>query len=256
MARPLLALGGIVLIGVGVAIALGWGLGSSVERDTKLAQPIHSVKLAADSGDVKIRVGTGPASVHQKLHYNFRSAPNDDAFRVEGDQLVLGSCGRNCTADFDVVVPAGVPVTGSTSSGGVDITGVASVDVSADSGDAKVENVAGLVKLTLDSGSIDLRDVGGVQAHSDSGHVSGDGLRGPVDVSSDSGSVDLTLAQPSDVKVKADSGSVDLRVPGGSYRVIGDSDSGSRSIDIPQGTSEVKTLDLNTSSGSVSVKAA
>jgi hypothetical protein len=255
MARPLLALGGIVLIGVGVAIALGWGLGSSVVRDTKVTQPIHSVKLAADSGDVKIRVGTGAVSVHQKLHYNFRSAP-DDAFHLEGDQLVLGSCGRNCSADFEVVVPAGVPVTGSTSSGGVDISGVASVDVSAGSGDAKVENVAGLVKLTLDSGSIDLRDVGGVQAHSDSGHVSGDGLRGPVDVSADSGSVNLTLAQPSDVKVKADSGSVDVRVPDGSYRVIGGSDSGSRSIDIPQGASEVKTLDLNTSSGSVSVKAA
>ena len=255
MARPLLALGGIVLIGAGVAIALGWGLGSSVERDTKLTQPIRSVKLAADSGDVKIRVGTGAASVHQKLHYNFRSAPND-AFHVEGDQLVLESCGRNCSADFEVVVPAGVPVTGSTTSGGVDISGMSSVDVSTDSGDAKVENVAGLVKLTLDSGSIDLRDVGGVQAHSDSGDVSGDGLRGPVDVSSDSGSVELTLAQPSDVKVKADSGSVKLRVPDGSYRVIGGSDSGSRSIDIPQGTSEVKTLDLNTSSGSVSVKAA
>ncbi|SEP52141.1 DUF4097 family beta strand repeat-containing protein [Amycolatopsis saalfeldensis] len=255
MARPLLALGGIVLIGVGVAIALGWGLGSSVVRDAKVAQPIHSVKLAADSGDVKIRVGTGAVTVHQKLHYNFRSAP-DDAFRVEGDQLVLGSCGRNCTADFDVVVPAGVPVTGSTSSGGVDIVGVASVDVSSNSGDANVENVAGLVKLTLDSGSIDLRDVGVVQAHSDSGHVSGDGLRGPVDVSSDSGSVKLKLAQPSDVKVKAESGSVDVRVPDGSYRVIGDSDSGSRSIDIPPGSSEVKTLDLNTSSGSVSVKAA
>jgi hypothetical protein len=255
MARPLLALGGIVLIGVGVAIALGWGLGSSVMRDATVSQPIRGVKLAAGSGDVKIRVGTGAVTVHQKLHYNFRSAP-DDAFRVEGDQLVLGDCGRSCTADFEVVVPAGVPVTGSISSGGVDITGVPSVDVSANSGDAKVENVAGLVKLTLDSGSIDLRDVGGVQAHSDSGHVDGDGLRGPVDVSADSGSVKLTLAEPSDVKVKADSGSVDVRVPDGSYRVIGGSDSGSRSIDIPQNSSGAKTLDLNTSSGSVSVKAA
>ncbi|MDT8910597.1 DUF4097 family beta strand repeat-containing protein [Amycolatopsis sp. PS_44_ISF1] len=253
MARPLLALGGTVLIGLGVALAFGWGPGSSVTRDATVAQPIRGVKLAADSGDVRIRVGTGAVTVHQKLHYNFRSAP-DDAFHVEGDQLVLGGCGRTCTADFEVVVPAGVPVTGTTGSGDLDVTGVGSVDASSSSGDATVADVTGLVKLHLDSGSIDLRDVGGVQAHSESGHVSAGGVRGPVEVSTDSGSVELRLAQPGDVKVQAGSGSVEVRVPSGSYRVIGDSGSGSRSIDIPQGPAGAKTLDLSTDSGSVSVQ--
>ncbi|MEV6895899.1 DUF4097 family beta strand repeat-containing protein [Amycolatopsis sp. NPDC051372] len=257
MARPLLALGGVVLIGVGVAIALGWGLGSTVERSATVSQQIRGVKLDANSGDIRIRTGSGPISVHQKLHYNFRGEPGD-AFRVEGDQLVLGDCGRNCTADFDVVVPAGLPVTGQSDSGSLDVTGVASVDVTADSGHARVADVAGLVNLRLDSGSIDLQNVGPVQLHSESGHVKADGVRGPVDVSADSGSVELALTTPNDVKVHADSGSVDVRVPDGSYRVIGDTDSGHRTVQIPTSNNagETKTLDLNTSSGSVTVKAA
>ncbi|MFI5607548.1 DUF4097 family beta strand repeat-containing protein [Amycolatopsis sp. NPDC051903] len=260
MARPLLALGGVVLIGVGVAIAFGWGLGSAVERDTTVAQQIRGVKLDADSGDVRIRTGSGPITVHQKLHYNFRSEPGD-AWRVDGDQLVLGDCGRNCTADFEIVVPAGLPVTGKADSGSLDIAGVGSVDVTADSGHAQVANVTGPVNLRLDSGSIDLHDVGPVQLHSDSGHVSADGVRGPVDISADSGRVELALASPNDVRVKADSGSVDVRVPAGSYRVIGDTDSGHRSVLIPQytqntGGADTKTLDLTTESGSVTVTAA
>ncbi|MBB4687419.1 DUF4097 family beta strand repeat-containing protein [Amycolatopsis jiangsuensis] len=259
MARPLLALAGIVVIGAGVAIAFGWGLGSSVTREATVTQEIRGVKLASGSGDVRVRTGTGPVRVHEKLNYHFRSEPGD-AYRVEGDQLVLGDCGHNCSADLEVVVPAGVPVTGDTDSGSLDIAGVGSVDVTGDSGRAKVTDVAGPVSLRLDSGSVDVRNVGDLKVHGGSGQVNADAVRGSVDITADSGRVEVGLAQPSDVKVQADSGSVQLSVPAGSYRVIGDSDSGHRSVLIPQYTQnpgpDAKTLDLNTSSGSLTVKAA
>ncbi|HEY3465008.1 MAG TPA: DUF4097 family beta strand repeat-containing protein [Amycolatopsis sp.] len=256
MARPLLALGGIVLIGVGLATAFGWGWGSDFENTNTLSETIRSVKLEGDSGSVKIRTGSGPSSVHQKVDYHWRSKPGDTFYRVEGDQLVLGDCGNNCSVDFDVVVPAGVPVTGQVDSGGLDIAGVASVDVRADSGHARVEDVPGLVKLRLESGGIDLRDVGEVQLHADSGSIKGNDVRGPVDVTSSSGSVDFSLTQANNVKIKADSGSVEVAVPGGPYRVIGDSDSGHRDIDVPTDGSAPHTLDLTTESGSVTVRAA
>jgi hypothetical protein len=256
MARPLLALGGIVLIGVGLATAFGWGWGSDFENDATLAQTIRGVKLAGDSGSVKIRTGPGPSTVHQEVNYHWRGKPGDTFYRVEGDQLVLGDCGTNCSVDFEVVVPAGVPVTGQVDSGGLDIAGVSSVDVQADSGHARVEDVPGVVKLRLSSGSIDLRDVGEVSLRSDSGSVTGDRVRGPVDVAADSGSVELTLVQANDVKVHADSGSVELTVPGGPYRVQGDSDSGHRDIDVPTDGAAAHTLDLTTDSGSVTVRAA
>ncbi|MEQ0559378.1 DUF4097 family beta strand repeat-containing protein [Amycolatopsis sp. NEAU-NG30] len=256
MARPLLALGGIVLIGVGLATAFGWGWGSDYENTSTVAQTIRSVKLAGDSGSVRIRTGSGPSTVHEKVSYHWRSKPGDTFYRVEGDQLVLADCGTNCSVDYEVVVPAGIPVSGKLESGGLDVSGVSSVDVQANSGHARVEDVSGAVKLRLDSGSIDLRNVGEVQLHSDSGSINGDGVRGPVEVTSSSGSVDFTLTQANNVKVNADSGSIDVTVPGGSYHVIGTSDSGHRDIDVPNDGSAPHTLDLTTDSGSVTVRAA
>lgn len=256
MARPLLALGGIVLIGVGLATAFGWGWGSDFEDSATLSQTIRSVKLESTSGPVKIRTGTGPATVLEKVDYHWRSKPGGTFYRVDGDQLVLTDCGTNCSVGFELVVPADVPVTGRIDSGGLDIAGVASVDVQAGSGHARVEDVAGPVKLRLSSGAIDLRDVGDVQLHAGSGSVKATGVRGPVDVTSESGSVDVSLTQAAGVKVKAESGSVDVEVPGGPYRVTGTSDSGHRTIDVPTDPSAPNTLDLTTESGSVTVRAA
>ncbi|WP_439384854.1 DUF4097 family beta strand repeat-containing protein [Amycolatopsis lexingtonensis] len=256
MARPLLALGGIVLIGVGLATAFGWGWGSDFENSKTLSETIRSVKLEGDSGAVKIRTGSGPSTVHQSVNYHWRGNPGDTFYRVDGDQLVLTDCGDNCSVDFEVVVPEGVPVSGKLDSGGLDVRGVASVDVQADSGHAKVEDVRGLVKLRLESGGIDLENVGEVQVHASSGSIEGKGVRGPVDVTSDSGSIEFSLEQANNVKVKADSGSVEVTVPGGPYRVVGTSDSGHRDIDVPTDGSASHTLDLTTESGSVTVRAA
>ncbi|OXM70183.1 DUF4097 family beta strand repeat-containing protein [Amycolatopsis vastitatis] len=256
MARPLLALGGIVLIGVGLATAFGWGWGSDFDNTSTVSQTIRSVKLEGDSGSVKIRTGTGPSTVHEKVSYHWRSKPGGSFYRVDGDQLVLTDCGSNCSVGFEVVVPPGVPVTGRMESGGLDVAGVASVDVRSDSGHARVEDVPGLVKLQLDSGGIDLRGVGEVQLRADSGSIKGTDVRGPVDVTSSSGSVDFSLTQANDVKVKADSGSVEVEVPGGPYRVLGNSDSGHRDINVPTDGSAPHTLDLTTESGSVTVRAA
>ncbi|MBB1155888.1 MULTISPECIES: DUF4097 family beta strand repeat-containing protein [Amycolatopsis] len=257
MARPLLAVAGIAVIGVGVAIGFGgWGFGSTVSRDATLTQEIRGVKLENGSGDVRIRTAAGAARVHQTLRYHFSGEPGD-AYRVEGDQLVIVDCGRNCTADMELIVPAGIPVTGSSDSGTLDFAGVGSVDVTADSGQARMQDVAGPVKLRMDSGSTELHNVGEVQVHSQSGRIEGDGLRGPVDVSAGSGRIELTLTQPSNVKAQADSGRVEVSVPRtGSYQVTGSSESGRRSIDIPQNSGpDAKTLELNTDSGSVTVKA-
>ncbi len=256
MARPLLALGGIVLIGVGLATALGWGWGSDFGNTDTLSQTIRSVKLEADSGSVKVRAGSGAATVHQEVGYHWRSKPEGPFYRVDGDQLVLGSCGTNCTVDFEVVVPEGVPVTGNLDSGGLDIAGMSSVDVRLDSGHARVEDIPGAVKLFVDSGSTDLRNVGAVQLRSESGGITGDDVQGPVDVTSSSGSVEFTLKQANDVKVHANSGSIELTVPGGPYRVQGGSDSGHRDIGVQNDGSARHVLDLTTESGSVTVRAA
>lgn len=138
MGRPALAFGGIALIGVGIAVGVGWWSPSVTELERQVTQQIRTVRIDVNSGDVGIQTGpAGATTVHQRLHRNWR-AESGDAFRVDGDELVLSGCGRNCTADFQVTVPPGTAITGGSTSGDIKIRDTGPVDVSTTSGDIDV----------------------------------------------------------------------------------------------------------------------
>lgn len=255
MARPLLALGGIALIGVGVLTGFGWWWPSDAEATAELSQQIRSVRVENDEGALKVRTGTGPVKVHQE--FSFRWSKPDDAYRVEGDTLVLSGCGRSCEVDYDIVVPEGIPVTGKLDSGRADIAGVSSVDITVDSGQVEVRNVPGAVKVKADSGRVELADIGqDVTVNASSGSIKGERLGGNVDVRADSGRIELTLVKAADITAQSDSGSIEVTVPAGEYDVTGTTDSGSRDIEVAQSGSSPHKLELNTDSGSVRVHAA
>jgi len=238
MARPLLALGGIALIGIGVVVASGFFLDSHEDNDARLSQVVRSVKIETDSGSVHLRTGDVQATtIHRSISYHWKKP--GDSYRLDGDQLVLSDCGWNCSVDYDVVVPKGATVSGKADSGSISVDGLVSADVRVESGSVTIHNVDGPVT-----------------AKADSGDVIGDGLRGKVDAQTDSGSVRLTLEVPQDVRAQADSGDVELVVPRDRYRVEGSSDSGDRNIGIAADSSAARTLDLTTDSGNVTVRAA
>ncbi|MEV6911781.1 DUF4097 family beta strand repeat-containing protein [Amycolatopsis sp. NPDC051071] len=255
MARPLLAIGGIALIGVGVLTGLGWWWPSDAEANSELTQSIKSVRVDNNDGAVKIRVADGPVKVHQEFSYRW-SKPGD-AFRVDGDTLVLAGCGNNCEVDYDVVVPAGVPVTGRVDSGAVEIAGMSTVDVTVDSGRVDVRDVPGTVKVKADSGRVELVNIGqDVTVDAGSGAIKGERLGGNVNVHADSGRIELELLKAANVTAKSDSGSIEVTVPRGDYNVSGSTDSGRRDIEVNQSGSAQYKLDLSTDSGSVKVNAA
>jgi hypothetical protein len=255
MARPLLAIGGIALIGVGVLTGLGWWWPSDAEATAELSQPIRSVRVDNSEGALKIRTGTGPAKVHQE--FSFRWNKPGDAYRLEGDTLVLSDCGNSCEVDYDIVIPAGIPVTGKLDSGAVDIAGVSTVDISVDSGQVEVRDVAGTVKVKADSGRVQLADIGqDVTVNASSGSIKGERLGGKVEARADSGRIELELTKAADVTAQSDSGSIEVTVPAGEYNVTGNTDSGSRDVEVTQSGSAQHKLDLNTDSGSVKVNAA
>ncbi|WP_158879445.1 DUF4097 family beta strand repeat-containing protein [Amycolatopsis anabasis] len=256
MARPALAIGGIALIGVGVVMALGWWWPSSATAEGQVDQQIRAVRLESDSGNVAIRVAD-VRSATVKQTFDYRWTKPGDSYRIEGDQLVLADCGWNCSVDYDVVVPRGVRVLGKADSGDISIEGADSVDVRADSGAIKVREIAGEVKAKADSGDIELSGVGqDVTVQASSGTVRGDRLRGKVDAEVDSGDIVLSLLVAQNVRAQADSGSIELNVPNDRYLVKGDTDSGSRTIGVPEEPSAAHVLDLSTDSGDVTVKAA
>ncbi|QXV60819.1 DUF4097 family beta strand repeat-containing protein [Amycolatopsis sp. TNS106] len=255
MARPLLAIGGIALIGVGVLTGLGWWWPSDAEATSEVTQPIRSVRIDNGEGRVKIRTGEGPVRIHQEFQYRWNKP--GDAFRVEGDTLVLAGCGTTCEVRYDVVVPAGVPVSGKLDSGALDVAGVSTVDIMVDSGDVSVTDVPGTVKVRSEAGRVELANIGqAVTVQAASGAIKGERLGGNVEARTDSGRIELELVKGADVAARTDSGSVEVTVPAGEYNVTGSTGSGSRDIDVNQSGSAQHKLDLNTDSGSVKVKAA
>jgi hypothetical protein len=238
MARPILALGGIALIGLGVVVAGGFFLDSHSDAEAQITQQVRSVKIQTGSGSVNLSTGDVQATtVHQRFSYHLNKP--GDAYKLDGDELVLADCGWNCSVDYDVVVPKGAIVTGNANSGDIAIDGVASADVSADSGSVNIHNVAGAVT-----------------AKADSGDITADGLRGQVDAQADSGTVKLTLDVAQDVHARVNSGDIELTVPRDSYRVEGGTDSGNRNIGITTDSAAARLLELNTDSGDVTVRAA
>ncbi|GAB3703062.1 DUF4097 family beta strand repeat-containing protein [Amycolatopsis oliviviridis] len=255
MARPLLAFGGIALIGVGVLTGLGWWWPSDAEATAELAQQIKSVRVDNDEGAVKIRTGSGPVRVHQEFEYRWNKP--GDAYRVEGDTLVLAGCGTSCEVAYDVTVPVGIPVSGKLDSGSLQIAGASTVDVTVDSGSVSVADVPGTVKVRSDAGRVELENIGqAVTVQAASGAIKGERLGGNVEARSDSGRIELELVKGADVTARTASGSVEVTVPAGDYNVTGTTDSGRRDIDVNQSGSAQHKLDLNTDSGSVKVKAA
>ena len=237
MARPGLAIGGLVLIGVGVVMAFGAFSDSDIERQNQFTEQVRSVRIDNDSS-VSIRAGdVTTTTVHQRVSYRWNEP--GETVRVDGDQLVLAGCGWNCDVKYEVVVPKGTTVTGKVDSGDVELDGVASADVSADSGDVELNGIG--------------QDV---MARADSGNITGDGLRGKVDAQVSSGSVKLRLDVAQDVVARADSGNVELTVPQDRYRVEGATDSGSRDIGVTTDSAATKLLRVDSDSGDVTVRAA
>lgn len=245
---------------VGTAVAAGLlilgGCGAFEQnRETDMAEygeAITSLQFDVDSGDLKVTTGE-KTSVKRTIHYG-DELPGPTS-RVEDGTLVLTSCElRNCSIDYEVVVPEGTTVNGQLDSGTAEIGGVADVNLQASSGDVQLRDVDGAVNLTVDSGTIDVDGVDGTATlAASSGDISARNIAGATQVDNDSGTVTVSLTKPESVRVQASSGDIDVTVPQGSYAVTTDTDSGNVSNDLGGSTSGTYQIDLHADSGNITV---
>ncbi|MFI9363838.1 DUF4097 family beta strand repeat-containing protein [Kitasatospora sp. NPDC053057] len=230
--------GAVVVAGLAVGVLAACDpVGTEVNDDATVSDKITAVKLDDSSGEVTIhgKAGAGSASVHRKITY--RDSKPGTTTRVEGGVLVLGGCGHNCSVSYTVELPAGLPISGGTSSGGIHLTEVGSVSVHTDAGNISVDQAAGPVDLRTDSGDID-----------------GTSLKGDrIQAKTDSGAIKLTAAKPQDVKASTDNGEIRLTVPPGSYRVSAGTDIGSKHIGVQNDPNGKFKLDLGTDIGDITV---
>lgn len=233
--RPaLLALPLLLLAGCGL------GPGTTTTEDVPLTGDVRTVVLDVGSGDVSVRHDPSVSAprLERRLQY-WGTAPGTTTDQA-GDRLALDGCPGRCSVDYELVLPtAGAAVSGSLSSGGVELAGVGDVDVDLSSGDVRLSDVTGPVAVAVASGD-----------------VLGDGLGGDTTVASSSGSVRLTLARPASVEVRASSGDVTVAVPAGDYAVRAGTSSGETRSSVPSTPGAAHTLDLATDSGDVVVEAA
>lgn len=233
-----------VAVGAAGLAACGAGPARTLEDDATLARKVTSVRLDTSSGSVELRGAedSREVSVHRAVEYR-GDRPEKATYRVEDGVLVLGGCGRRCSVDYTVELPAGLPVTGGTSAGRIDLSQVGDVRVTTDNGRIDLDGVTGTVDVRTTNGRITGR------------HLTGGGIRAETS----NGAIDLTPGTPQDVRARTSNGAVTLTVPAGRYAVSARTSNGDKPIGVAgaePGASGAHRLDLVTSNGDITVRSA
>ncbi|MER7667208.1 DUF4097 family beta strand repeat-containing protein [Kitasatospora sp. NPDC096128] len=213
-------------------------VGTSFSDDATVSDKVTAIKLDNSSGDVTVhgKSGTGGVSVHRKITYH--SGKPGTTTRVDGGTLVLGGCGHNCSVDYTVELPAGLPISGSTSAGGIHLSQVGEVSVRTDSGDISVDQA---------TGTVDVR--------TNNGEIKGTSLKGDrIQAKTDNGGINLTPGKAQDIKATTSNGEIHVTVPTGSYHVSAGTDIGEKHIGVQNDPNGRYKLDLGTDIGDITVK--
>ncbi|NMO36153.1 DUF4097 domain-containing protein [Streptomyces sp. GMY01] len=235
----LLAAATLTVAAAGALGACGALSDKTFEDDHAVPEKVTSIRIDNKNGGVEIHGGGGTkVSVHRKVSYR-GDKPTALSYRVDDGVLVLAGCGRHCSAQYTVDVPAGLPVTGSTSNGELDLSAVGAVKVSTSNGDVHVDGASGPVDLRTSNGRIEAK-----------------GLKGAgVRAKSSNGPVSIGTAVAQDVWVRTTNAEVTVTAPGGPYRVSTHTDNGRAHVSVPTDPKARHTLDLSTSGGDITVKA-
>ena len=203
-----------------------------------VTEEIRTIELVDPAGSVAVRGATGATEVTVARTLSYRGErPTDETHEVSGDTLELRGCGRRCSVEYTIDVPAGVDVRGATSNGAIKLSDVGEVDVQTTNGRIELDDVAGSIIAETSNGRILGRD------------LNGDGIR----ASTSNGAIDLELGEPQDVEARTSNGAIDLTVPSASYQVSTETSNGSTDIQVPNESDGRFSLDLRTSNGSITV---
>jgi hypothetical protein len=228
---------GITVVAGGLLLSGCVRFGHDVANDQEtIGERITEVRFANDSGDVRITVGD-TTEVRRTVRYD-EEKPGK-SHRVDDGALILEACPvSDCAIDYEITVPEGTTVSGHADSGSVEVVGVASANVGAESGDVTVRDVDGEVNAEVQSGSIELTGIGGA-----------------VVASAQSGDVTVGVVTPRRVSVETQSGNIEVTAPEGKYHVTASTESGSLDNglgDDPSGT----PIEASAQSGNVTIRAA
>ncbi len=219
---------------------------------------VTGIVLDGRSGDFVVTTGT---SAETKITRIIRNSTDPKmSYQLVGATLRLSDdCGGNCSVSYQIEAPAGVTVSGRIGSGDVQLTGVGATDVAVSSGDVRIRDAAGTVKVQSGSGDVTVDGAkSGVTLGTSSGDVRATGITGgPVSATVGSGDVTLGLVTPQTVTASTTSGDLRLNVPTGKYKVSTDKASGDITVTgVTNDPAATAALDLRVGSGDIVVSGA
>jgi hypothetical protein len=234
-----------IAVGVGITALLLSGCGlleppKTMSDEASVDATVTEIEIDDTDGGVTVRGVDGATGITLERTIRYRGERTfEETHSVDGDTLVLGGCGRNCSVKYTLEVPAELDVRGHTENGEIDLTLVDDVDVETSNG-----------RITLDGVT------GTVTAATSNGRIEGTGLEGDggIEVSTSNGAIELEVDVAQDVEARTSNGSIDLTVPDGSYRIDAETSNGRENIAVSNDPSGEHTLDLSTSNGSITVE--
>ncbi|MGW1984086.1 DUF4097 family beta strand repeat-containing protein [Streptomyces collinus] len=244
MRRPqarLLAAAALTALCVGVLTACSAVDQKTFQDDAKVSQKITSIRIDSRNGGVEVDASGDVSSVtvHRKVDYR-GDKPSGTSFSVANGVLTLSGCGDDCGADYVVKVPAGLPVTGGTTNGGVTLKGVGAVDVHSSNGEIAVDDARGPVKLRTSNGDVHVKNAKG----------------GGVDTQTSNGEVMIEADTPQNIKARTTSGGLTVTAPPADYAISAHDTNGDKKVAFKNDPSGRYRLDLSTTNGDLTVKSA
>ncbi|MFD9356824.1 DUF4097 domain-containing protein [Streptomyces sp. NPDC060031] len=237
------ALGAGLLLAVAGCSFTDGGPKKTTEAGATIGESVTAVEVTdARAGSIEVTPGSGPGvTVRRTVHYRGDTAPAPGQ-RVSGGVLTFtNGCSGSCYIDYRLEVPASAAVRLDNSSGRITVTGVASADLSSDSGPVTAERITGPLKVRTSSGRITAAGLSGpsAQVHSDSGDARLDFTAAPKSVTAETGSGDVTL-----------------KVPAAPYEIAVSTTSGDREVALPSTPAAASRLSAKTTSGDLRISAA
>lgn len=240
-----IAFGGLVAVW-GALFFAAWSV-RQTERASQVYADVETLRITGGNGDIEV-IAEDRDDVEVVTHITWGlKKPRIEQGFSGGELKLSGGCGfwgsfgpEGCEAEFEVRVPADLPV-----------------DVRGSSGDVSGRGLTGPVSLYTSSGDIEAIDLSGaLKVGASSGDVDVENYRG-TDVDADASSGDVTvraLVIPRRISAVTSSGDVTVIVPGTvAYDVESDTSSGDTSVEVDQSRGSSHFVRAKTSSGDVSV---
>ncbi len=129
---------------------------------TEIDESIHTVVIEVETGEVElVAAELDGAEVEWESHWN-RRCPDIDVYESNGILTVRGRCpvgAFSCSTDFRIVVPPGVEVDATVTTGSLELADVGPVLATLTTGELDIRGATGELDLELTTGGIHAYDL-------------------------------------------------------------------------------------------------